>query len=85
MCFWIKYQDGNNAAVRQLQVPRSEVTSLMLSEAFINIDALKSVTNCFSNHCFMNVGKGMAWKHHPRVNLTLINPQKLSPGTKVDL
>lgn len=82
MCFWIKYQDGNNAAVRQLQVPRSEVTSLMLSEAFINIDALESVTNCFSNHCFMNVGKGMAWKH---THLTLIKPQKLSPGTKVDL
>lgn len=82
MYFWIKYQDGNNAVVRQLQAPRSEVTSLMLSEEFINID---SATNCFSKHCFMNVGKGMAWKHHPQVNRTLIKPQKLSPGTKADL
>lgn len=67
MCFWINEQmDTNKTAEGEWRVDKSEVTSLMLSEAFINKHPLEKVTKCFQKSLLCD-GGGKEWtgKYHP--------------------
>lgn len=69
--------DRINATGRDEPVDRSEVTSHMLSEAFINMQPLENVANCLPPLVHDGGGAGMAWKYHPQGNLTSINTEKI--------
>lgn len=70
--------DRINATGRDEPVDRSEVTSHMLSEAFINMQSLENVANCLPPLVHDGGGAGMARKYHPQGNLTSINTKKSS-------
>lgn len=88
MSFWINDQtDSNKTAEGEWRVDKSEVTSLMLSEAFINKHPLENATNCFQKTLLHDGGGGGGELENTTqgVNLKLINTLKWSPGIKVDL